>query len=140
MSFVSLSTYPDEGEVIWDRSGGGDGGWLTASSFLQRFRLPGEAQAVAGATIIVPLGTLLTEELKIAVDGGKAKSYSYRFCSLVGCYAQIGLTDADIAAFKAGAAATLQIVPAQAPDQKVDIKVSLSGFTAAFDNTTVLEE
>ena len=38
------------------------------------FRLPGEAQAVAGATIIVPLGTLLTEELKIAVDGGKAKS------------------------------------------------------------------
>lgn len=104
------------------------------------FRLPGDAQAAAGATIVVPLGTLLTEELKISVDGGKAKSYSYRFCSLVGCYAQIGLTQEDVAAFRAGASATLQIVPAQAPDQKVDIKASLSGFTAAFDNTSVLAQ
>jgi invasion protein IalB len=104
------------------------------------FRLPPEAQAAAGATIVVPLGTLLTEELKISVDGGKAKSYSYRFCSLVGCYAQIGLTEADVAAFRAGAAATLQIVPAQAPDQQVNIKASLSGFTAAFENTSVLAQ
>ena len=102
------------------------------------FRLPDAAQAEAGATIVVPLGTLLTEELKISVDGGKAKSYSYRFCSLVGCYAQIGLTKADIEAFKRGASASLTIVPAQAPDQKVNIKASLSGFTAAFDNTSVL--
>ena len=78
------------------------------------------------------------EELKIRVDGGKAKSYAYRFCSLVGCYAQIGLTQADVDAFKRGAGATLTIVPAQAPDQKVDIKASLSGFTAAFENTSVL--
>lgn len=104
------------------------------------FRLPDDAQAAAGATVVVPLGTLLTEELKISVDGGKAKSYSYRFCSLVGCYAQIGLTQEDVAAFRAGASATLQIVPAQAPDQKVDIKASLSGFTAALDNTSVLAQ
>lgn len=102
------------------------------------FRLPDQAQAVAGATIVVPLGTMLPEELKIAVDGGKAKSYSYRFCNLVGCYAQIGLTKADIDAFKRGAGATLTIVPAQAPDQKVNIKASLSGFTAAYENTSVL--
>ncbi len=103
------------------------------------FRLPEGAQAAAGATIVVPLGTMLTEELKIAVDGGKAKSYSYRFCSVVGCYAQIGLTAEDIAAFKRGVTATLQIVPAQAPDQTVNITASLSGFTAAFENASVLE-
>ncbi|WP_371224008.1 invasion associated locus B family protein [Roseovarius sp. 2305UL8-3] len=103
------------------------------------FRLPEGAQAAAGATIVVPLGTMLTEELKITVDGGRAKSYSYRFCSLVGCYAQIGLTAEDIEAFKRGVEATLQIVPAQAPDQKVNIKASLSGFTAAFENASVLE-
>ncbi len=101
------------------------------------FRLPEGSQAVAGATIVVPLGTLLSEELKISVDGGKAKTYPFRFCSMVGCFAQVGLTQADVNAFKAGAAATLQIVPAQAPDQTVDIKASLTGFTAAYDNVSV---
>jgi len=104
------------------------------------FRLPGGNQATAGATVIVPLGTLLSEELKISVDGGRAKSYSYRFCNLVGCYAQIGLTQEDIDAFKRGVEATLVIVPAQAPDQQVNIKASLKGFTAAFDNTSVLNQ
>ena len=104
------------------------------------FRLPEGSEAVAGATIVVPLGTMLTQELKIAVDGGKAKSYAYRFCSLVGCYAQVGLTKEDIEAFKRGVSAILTIVPAQAPDKKVEIKGSLSGFTSAFDNTTVLDK
>lgn len=104
------------------------------------FRLPGESQATAGATVIVPLGTLLTEDINISVDDGKAKSYSYRFCNLVGCYAQIGLTQADVDAFRRGVQANLRIVPAQAPDQVVDIPVSLKGFTAAFENTTVLDQ
>ena len=104
------------------------------------YRLPEGAQAAAGATIVVPLGTLLSEGVKISVDGGKAKSYTYSFCSMAGCYARIGLTAADVAAFKRGVVATLQIVPAQAPDQKVDIKASLSGFTAAFENASVLQQ
>lgn len=103
------------------------------------FRLPDGAQAVAGATIIVPLGTLLAEELKLSVDGGRAKTYAFSFCTMVGCYARIGFTQADIDAFKGGVMANLQIVPAQAPDQTVDIKASLSGFTAAFDNVTIVD-
>ena len=103
------------------------------------FRLPEGAQAVAGATIVVPLGTLLSEELKLSVDGGRAKTYAFSFCTMVGCYARIGFTQAEIDAFKAGANANLQIVPAQAPDQVVDINASLSGFTAAFDNVSIVE-
>lgn len=103
------------------------------------FRLPEGSQAVAGATIVVPLGTLLTEELRISVDGGPAKSYTFSFCSMVGCFARIGLTQADINGFKAGAAANLQLVPAQAPDQTLNIQASLSGFTAAYDNVSVVE-
>jgi invasion protein IalB len=101
------------------------------------FRLPEGSQAVAGATIAVPLGTLLSEEIKISVDGGKAKTYPFRFCSVAGCFAQVGLTEADVNAFKAGATANIQIVPAQAPDQTVDIKASLTGFTAAYDSVSV---
>ncbi len=103
------------------------------------FKLPSDGQAVAGATIAVPLGTLLPQGLKISVDGGKAKSYNYSFCSMGGCFARIGFTEADIAAFRAGASARLTLVPAQAPDQVVEIDASLSGFTAAYNEVSVLE-
>lgn len=103
------------------------------------FRLAEGAQAVAGATIVVPLGTLLSEELKIAVDGGRAKSYPFSFCTMAGCFARIGFTEADIEAFRRGQMAQLAIVPAQAPDQTVDIGASLAGFTAAYNNVSTLD-
>ncbi|WP_297771674.1 invasion associated locus B family protein [uncultured Roseovarius sp.] len=103
------------------------------------YRLPEGSPVVAGATIAAPLGTLLTEEIKLSVDGGKAKSYAYSFCTMGGCFARIGLTEADIDAMKRGVKATIEIVPAQAPDQKVRIDASLSGFTAAFDEASILQ-
>lgn len=101
------------------------------------FKLPAEGQAVAGATIVVPLGTLLSEGVKMSIDGGQAKGYNFSFCSLVGCFARIGFTEADVAAFQAGAGATLTIIPAQAPDQVVTIKASLNGFTAAYNEVSI---
>lgn len=103
------------------------------------FRLPEGGQAVAGATVTVPLETLLTAQLTVAVDGGKGKRYPFSFCSPVGCYARIGFTAADIATFKKGAAATVTLVPAPAPDQKVQLKMSLKGFTAGYDAATVIQ-
>lgn len=103
------------------------------------FKLPSDGQAVAGATIAVPLGTLLPQGLKISVDGGKAKNYNYSFCSMGGCFARIGFTQADINAFQAGGNARLTLVPAQAPDQVVEIEASLAGFTAAYNEVSVLE-
>lgn len=97
------------------------------------FKLPAGQTAVAGATIATPLETLLTEQLLIAVDGGPAKKYPYRFCNQMGCYAQIGFTAAEIDGFKKGNAATLSIVPRVAPDQRVNLTMSLSGFTDAFN-------
>ena len=103
------------------------------------FKLPGDGQVIAGATIVVPLETLLTQKLLISIDGGQAKSFEYSFCSVVGCFARIGFAAADVDAFKRGANAVLQIVPAQAPDQKVNINASLKGFTAAFDNVSTIQ-
>lgn len=101
------------------------------------FKLPGDNEAVAGATIVVPLGTLLPAGLKISVDDGRAKAYQFSFCSLVGCFARIGFTQEDIDAFKKGSEAQLVIVPAQAPTERVVIKASLDGFTKAYENVTV---
>ena len=96
------------------------------------FRLPEGGQAEAGATIITPLETLLTEQVTLAIDGGAAKRYPFTFCGQIGCFSRIGLTGADVAAFKAGNKVTMSIAPMAAPDQKVALNISLAGFTAGY--------
>ena len=103
------------------------------------FRLEGGGQAVAGASVIVPLETLLPAQLTIAVDGAPGKRYNYSFCNPIGCVAQIGLTAEDVAAFKKGTEATVALVPAPAPDQVVKLKLSLKGFTAGYDTVDVVQ-
>jgi invasion protein IalB len=97
-------------------------------------------QAVAGATVIVPLETLLPAALTISIDGAPAKRYNYSFCNQLGCVAQIGLTQGDIDAFKKGKEATLSLRPAPAPEQVVEMKLSLSGFTAGYDVVDVVKQ
>lgn len=96
------------------------------------FGLPEGQEAAAGATVIAPLETLLTEGLLLQVDTGKAKAYPFTWCSSIGCVARIGLTAAEIETLKKGAKATLTIVPVVAPNEKVLLDVSLKGFTAGF--------
>lgn len=97
------------------------------------FPLPEGGQAAAGATVITPLETLLTAQLRLSVDGGQARRYPFAFCSTIGCFSRMGFTADEIAQFKAGSAATVAINPAAAPDETVDLSLSLSGFTAGFE-------
>ncbi|MBD3663272.1 invasion associated locus B family protein [Sulfitobacter aestuariivivens] len=104
------------------------------------FRLPGGGKAVAGATIVVPLETSLPAQMNIAVDGGKAQRYPFAFCNPVGCYVRLGLTERDVATFKRGKQAVVTIVPALAPDQKVELTLSLDGFTRGFNQVSVIDQ
>ncbi|MEC7670337.1 MAG: invasion associated locus B family protein, partial [Pseudomonadota bacterium] len=70
----------------------------------------------------------------VQVDGGQAKRYDFAFCAQMGCVARVGFLPQDIASFKAGNVANVTIVPAAAPDQKVTVPMSLTGFTAAYDS------
>ncbi len=90
-------------------------------------------QAVAGATIVVPLETLLTEQITLRVDGGTARRFPFSFCNQGGCVSRIGLTEQDVNLFRRGASASVSMTPAAAPDQTVTVTMSLSGFTAAYD-------
>jgi invasion protein IalB len=96
------------------------------------FPLPEGQRAAAGATVVVPLETLLTEQLTIAVDGQNARIYPITFCNRAGCVARIGFTQAEVDQFKRGSVATVRLVPAVAPDTEVVLDVSLTGFTAGF--------
>jgi invasion protein IalB len=96
------------------------------------FGLPEGAQspAVAGATFIAPLETLLTSGMRLQIDEGQSKAYPFTFCAQIGCVVRLGFTAEEVAAMKQGANAVITIVPFVAPDQTVDLTVSLKGFTA----------
>lgn len=97
------------------------------------FPLPAGQKAAAGATIMVPLETLLTANVVLEIDGGKPKIYPFTFCSTPGCVSRVGFTAEEVAQFKRGAKADLIIVPAADPTQKVVLNLNLKGFTAALD-------
>lgn len=97
------------------------------------FPLPAGQQAVAGANIVVPLETLLTRQLGLAIDGTQPKIYPFVFCTRDGCVAKVGLVADELAAMKKGAAAQVSIVPAAAPDKTVQLSLSLKGFTSGFE-------
>ncbi|MGR3466559.1 MAG: invasion associated locus B family protein [Shimia sp.] len=104
-----------------------------AISEISLVKLPEGQEAAAGANVVTPLETLLPRQLTIQVDSGQARRFPFTFCTQVGCIARIGLTDADITAMKRGASATVTIVPVAAPNQPVQVTMSLTGFTAGFD-------
>ncbi len=95
--------------------------------------LPDGQQAAAGATIVTPLETLLTQQLTLAIDGGPTKRYPFTWCGAAGCYSRIGFSNADVAAFKRGASAKITVVPVAAPDKKVIVTMSLTGFTDGYN-------
>lgn len=96
--------------------------------------IPAQGDAVAGGTIIAPLETLLTQSVTVAIDGGEARRYPFTFCTEIGCVARVGYASPDVDRFKRGAGATVTIVPVRAPDQRIALDLSLSGFTAGWDS------
>ncbi|MEM8851281.1 MAG: invasion associated locus B family protein [Pseudomonadota bacterium] len=94
------------------------------------FDLPDGGEIVAGATLLTPLQTLLTAQVRLSVDGGQERTYPYSFCDPSGCYARMGFTAEDIQGFRRGALARVVVIPALAPDQPAELDMSLSGFTA----------
>jgi invasion protein IalB len=96
------------------------------------FDLPDEGQVVAGATVVTPLETLLTPGIRLRVDDGQWSEYPFAFCQPIGCFARLGLTQANVDAMRAGGEATVALVPLPAPDQVIQISASLTGFTAGF--------
>lgn len=99
------------------------------------FNLPqgAEGPAVAGATFVAPLETLLTAGMTLQIDGAKGKIYPFSFCTQIGCVARIGFTAEEVEGMKKGANALVTIVPFVAPNDKVELTMPLKGFTAGYE-------
>lgn len=88
---------------------------------------------IAGANVITPLETLLTQQLTIQVDDENAKIYPFAFCVQMGCVARIGLTEDDLDSYRSGAQAIITMFPAAAPTKPERLTLSLTGFTAGHE-------
>ena len=100
---------------------------------LSVFDMPPGAQAAAGANVVAPLETLLTQGVTLSIDNSEAKHYPFSYCSAGGCVARIGLTADELDKLKKGTSAVLIVVPAAAPDKQVILSASLKGFGKGFD-------
>ncbi|AJE47351.1 invasion associated locus B family protein [Celeribacter indicus] len=100
----------------------------------------GEDEIEAAATFTTPLETLLTGQLAFFVDGENGRKYPFSFCNRVGCFVRAGLASRDVDLLKRGNEGLIGIVPIGRPEEPVTLKMSLKGFTAAYDRVTEIND
>ena len=81
--------------------------------------------------VSVPSGRLVPPGIGLQIDGSKGQKLDYVICFPDRCVAEVPLTDQLVANLKKGQELTLTSVNFQ--NQPNPIKVSLKGFTGAFD-------
>lgn len=81
--------------------------------------------------VSVPSGRMVPPGIGLQIDGGKTQKLDYVICFPDRCVAEAPLSDQLVSSFKKGSELTLTSVNFQ--NQPNPIKVSLSGFTGAFD-------
>ncbi len=100
----------------------------------------GAEDLAAGATVVTPLMTLLTEAITFQVDDSTPRRYPFSWCEERGCISRIGFRPEEVEQLKAGGEARMSIVPVVAPDQRAVVTMSLIGFTAAYDSLVARDE
>ncbi len=81
--------------------------------------------------VAVPTGRIIPPGVGMQIDGGATKKVNYSICLPDRCVAEAPLTEELVNSLKRGGELTLTTVNFQ--NQPNPIKVSLNGFTAAFD-------
>ncbi len=81
--------------------------------------------------VSVPSGRMVPPGVGLQVDGGKTQKLDFVICFPDRCVAEAQLTDAMVGSFKKGSELTLTSVNFQ--NQPNPIKVTLAGFTGAYD-------
>ncbi|MBI1383557.1 MAG: invasion protein [Rhizobiales bacterium] len=79
--------------------------------------------------VFAPLGILLPPGLGLQIDEQKIGHAPFVRCHVVGCFAQVTLTDDLVARFKAGQ--TAWFIVFQTQEAGIGIPISLSGFSEA---------
>ncbi len=81
--------------------------------------------------VAVPSGRYIPEGIKVQIDNGNVNTLPYSLCLPDRCLAEIQLSEGLVKALKAGGELTLTSTNYRAV--KNPVKITLKGFTAAFD-------
>lgn len=100
---------------------------------ISMIKLPMGSEAVAGVTIVAPLGTLLARGVVFGVDDNEAAQYPFSWCTRPGCFARFGLTDLSLSSMQNGNDLNVAVFSIGNPEVPVTVTASLKGFTAAFE-------
>lgn len=87
--------------------------------------------------VSVPSARLIQPGVNVQIDGGTAQRIEYSVCMPDKCVAEIILTDQMISAYKKGGELVLTSVNFQRSPNP--IKISLAGFTQAFDGNPIAQ-
>ena len=84
---------------------------------------------------VAPLETNLEAGMGLQIDAGKNNRYPFMVCAPIGCVSRIGMSQAELDSLKRGSKATVSLLPfgGTMEENLVRLNVSLSGFTAGFD-------
>lgn len=80
--------------------------------------------------VAAPLGILLTYQIRVKIDGGNQQGIVVQRCLQSGCVGTTPLTAESVNLFKRGNTANFGF----ATNQEIEVPVSLSGFTRAYDS------
>ena len=81
--------------------------------------------------VLAPLGIWLRPGLEFSIDGGQPTRLAFETCLKVACVAEMALSEGLLSAMKRGAKAT--VVMRNIRREKLEVPVSLSGFTASYN-------
>jgi invasion protein IalB len=85
--------------------------------------------------VMLPTGMVLAVGARVVVDGQTIDTARYKYCQGPYCFADLTLTDANLASLKKGKKLTVQVVTVQG--QAIPIEISLEGFGKTFDGAGV---
>ena len=85
----------------------------------------------AAIMVTVPVRTFLPPGTTLRIDGAKLSQTAYQICDEKGCYAGLPADAATVKALKKGR--TLSVEFYNAARKKIELRLPLKGFTAAFD-------
>jgi invasion protein IalB len=108
-----------------------DSGQFLASAGIRG--VEGEARKIL--LVQTPVGMLIQPGMRVQVDKGKQEAAKYTICFPNACFAELPVDDAFVASLKKGNELILTTLNQAA--KGVNFKLSLSGFTAAYDGPAI---
>ena len=124
---------PESGACYMSQVSNNDSGAPLLATAIQRSNAQnGDVRAMM--RVQAPLGVLLPRGIEMRIDGGEPIPAPFLYCDGSGCISQIGLGDEGVATLRRGAAASVRIFSIQQPETPVETRVSLMGFTSAYDD------